>query len=149
MSIPDPAAGSRPTADECNLAALAHVSILLSLLIPGLGIIAALVVYATQKDRSSYVTRQALQATVFQLLLAIGPIILLLIGLITFVPIIVVASIMSDALGAMFGVTAILCLLLLGILELVGFIWALVGAYQTYHGRRFRYPLVGGMMDRT
>lgn len=53
--------------DEKTLAALAHGSILLGLFTSGVGgIIAALVIWATQKEKSQYVALQALQAMVYQ-----------------------------------------------------------------------------------
>jgi uncharacterized Tic20 family protein len=149
MSSFNPVTGSAPTVDERNLAALSHASILLNFFMPGLGIIGALIVYATQKDRSSFVTRQSLQATVYQLLLAVVPIILLLIGMIVFVPLVVIASLASETAGAIVAVVGLVGLVLLGVAEFVGFIYALVGTYETYHGRNFHYPVVGSMMDRT
>jgi uncharacterized Tic20 family protein len=53
--------------DEKTLAGLAHGSILLGLFTNGIGgIVAALVIWATQKDKSEYVAMQALQAMVYQ-----------------------------------------------------------------------------------
>src|SRR4030042_1301430 len=55
--------------DERNLAALAHATILLNFIFPGMGLVAAAVIWLTQRERSSYVGNQALQATVFQVVL--------------------------------------------------------------------------------
>ncbi len=53
--------------DEQTLAALAHGSILLGLFTNGVGgIVAALVIWATQKEKSKYVAIQALQAMAYQ-----------------------------------------------------------------------------------
>lgn len=55
------------TQDEKTLAGLAHGSILLGTFTSGIGgIIAALVIWLVQKDRSAYVASQALQALVYQ-----------------------------------------------------------------------------------
>ena len=55
------------TQDEKTLAGLAHGSILLGLLTSGMGgIIAALVIWIVQKEKSAYVAAQALQALVYQ-----------------------------------------------------------------------------------
>jgi uncharacterized Tic20 family protein len=57
------------TQDEKTLAALAHGSILLGLFSNGIGgIVATLVIWATQKEKSRYVALQALQAMVYQAL---------------------------------------------------------------------------------
>mgnify|MGYP001828301959 CR=1 FL=1 len=56
-----------PTQDEKTLAGLAHGSILLGILTSGIGgIIAALVIWIVQKEKSAYVAAQALQALVYQ-----------------------------------------------------------------------------------
>ncbi len=55
------------TQDEKTLAGLAHGSILLGLFTNGVGgIVAALVIWAIQKEKSAYVAAQALQALVYQ-----------------------------------------------------------------------------------
>ena len=54
--------------DERVLAGLAHGSILLGLFTSGLGgILTALVIWLTQKEKSTYVARQALQALGYQI----------------------------------------------------------------------------------
>jgi uncharacterized Tic20 family protein len=90
---------------------------------------------------------------VYQILLAVFPIILLLVGMLVLVPLVVLAALASDSAGAGVGavvaIVAVVGVLLLAVMEIGGFIYALVGAYETYHGRHFRYPVVGRMMDRT
>ena len=55
------------TQNEKTLAGLAHGSILLGIFTGGIGgIIAALVIWAVEKEKSAYVAAQALQATVYQ-----------------------------------------------------------------------------------
>lgn len=55
------------TQDEKTLAGLAHGSILLGVFTSGIGgIIAALVIWVIQKEKSAYVAAQALQALVYQ-----------------------------------------------------------------------------------
>src|SRR5512147_3094320 len=52
-----------PNQDERVMAALSHVSALL----PMIGVIAPIVIWATQKEKSQYVAFQALQAIAYQL----------------------------------------------------------------------------------
>ena len=55
------------TQEERTLAALAHGSVLLGAVTSGLGgILAALVIWLVQKEKSAYVAFQALQALVYQ-----------------------------------------------------------------------------------
>ena len=54
--------------DERALAALAHASIVLGVFTSGMGgIVAALVIWLVQKEKSAYVAFQALQALVYQI----------------------------------------------------------------------------------
>ena len=55
------------TTEERTWALLAHLSIFLNLFTGLLGTAAALVIYLVYKDKSRYVTYQALQAIIFQL----------------------------------------------------------------------------------
>jgi uncharacterized Tic20 family protein len=53
--------------DERRLAALAHGSILLGVFTSGVGgIFAAMIIWLTQREKSTYVARQSLQAMVYQ-----------------------------------------------------------------------------------
>jgi len=53
--------------DDKALAAMAHASILLGIITSGIGgIVAALVIWLVQKEKSAYVAYQALQALVYQ-----------------------------------------------------------------------------------
>ena len=56
-----------PNSDERNLAALAHVSILLNVITMVGGLIAAGAIYLRWRERSAYVAQQASQALFFQL----------------------------------------------------------------------------------
>jgi hypothetical protein len=57
------------SSDERSLAGLAHASIVLGLFTNGVGgILAALVIWLTQREKSAYVAAQALQALVYQVL---------------------------------------------------------------------------------
>ena len=57
-----------PTQDERILAALAHGSILL----PLWGLIGAVIIWVTQREKSRFIRFQALQATVYQIVLILS-----------------------------------------------------------------------------
>jgi uncharacterized Tic20 family protein len=59
---------SIPGQNDKIMAALAHVSALL----PFMGVIAPIVIWVTQRDKSEYVAFQALQAVVYQLLMILA-----------------------------------------------------------------------------
>ena len=55
--------------DERTMAALAHGSILLGVLTSGIGgILAAMIIWITQREKSAYVAYQSLQAMVYQII---------------------------------------------------------------------------------
>ena len=59
---------SPPNQNDKIMAALAHISALL----PFMGVIAPIIIWATQRDKSEYVAFQALQAVVYQLLMILA-----------------------------------------------------------------------------
>jgi len=58
---------TQPTQEERITAALAHITAI----IPTMGIIAPIIIWVTQKEKSKFVNFQALQALVYQLLMLI------------------------------------------------------------------------------
>lgn len=149
------------TREEMNWAAVAHASILVTLLLGistgGLAaifgaLIPALIWYA-YRDKSEYVVEQARQATIFQLA-----------GIVALLALAIVGAVMV-AIG--WAVSAVLLIVLIGLLLLpvmliVTLLWAgavvalpvvqvVYGCYaavETYHGRPFRYRWVAGLIDR-
>ena len=146
MSTPPPINVVSYDAEERSMAALSHASILLNLFIPGLGIIAAAAVWLTQNERSPFARKQALQAAVFQTVWLLLPIVVAVVGVMTAVGGAIAGSLTDARVGVLlipavvFGVLAVLGVILLGIL------YALVGAYETYQGRDFRYWIVGKLV---
>ncbi|MBC7248748.1 MAG: DUF4870 domain-containing protein [Anaerolineae bacterium] len=134
------------TQDELTMAALAHAGILLGLFTNGLGgIVVALAIWLYEKERSSWVAFQALQALVFQIaLLAVT----VLVG--------AVVGVAWAAVGLLAVVIVGLCLippalaftLLLVAIPLAGLVYGLYAAYETYNGRDFRYWLVADFLER-
>lgn len=140
------------TQDEKTLAGLAHGSILLGTFTSGIGgIIAALVIWLVQKDRSAYVAAQALQALVYQ---AVTFIVTMLAwccwGILwTFL---ILAPLMGNPaaydIGPPPGLWAGLFLMVVpfaiwGLTILYG----LYGAVRCLGGRDFRYAVIGNWLD--
>ena len=117
--------------EEMDLAALAHASVVLGFVTSGLaGVVVAILIWLSYKDRSDYVATQALQAVVFQLLL---------------VPVTAVAglAIVLSALTICLIPLALLLIPLLVGLPLAELVYGLYAAYQTYYGANFDYWIVG------
>jgi len=127
------------TSEENTLAMFAHLSILLNLVTGFLGLVPALIIYFTYKDRSRYVAYQSLQAIVFQLVYFFGAAILAGIVALVSTPLVLVCI----------GLFGLLIALLLALVAVGALIYGIVGAVETYHGRDFQYYLVGQWVRKT
>ena len=141
-----------PTQDEKTLAGLAHGSILLGLVTSGVGgIVAALVFWATQKEKSPYAAAQALQATVFQ---GVTFVIMMIawccwIGLymmMIFVPLMNNPGAFEAAPPAGLWVGMALMIVPLGIWGLI-ILYGLYGAVRCLGGHEFKYAIIGNWLE--
>ena len=121
------------TTEERTWALLAHLSIFLNLFTGLLGTAAALVIYRVYKDKSKYVAYQAMQALIFQLVFFLGG--GLLIGLVW-----LITGLLSIILV---GLLLIPIALILSLLPIGCLAYAVYAAIETYHGKDFKYWLVG------
>jgi uncharacterized Tic20 family protein len=135
-----------PSQDRRIMAALAHAGAL----ILGTGIIAAVVVWITQKDRSRYVAFQALQALVYQT----AGVVVQIIGwgcwtalyTLSLIPLLASADSASEPPLFFLLSTALMVvpLVLMGLWALGG-LW---GAVRALQGREFRYLGIGALLER-
>jgi len=146
MSVPPPIDVVVDDPDERSMAALAHSSIILNCFAPGLGLIAALAVWLTQRERSAYVGRQAMQATIYQFLWMVVPVMLAIVGGLALLGGVVGAAMSDVRVGFAFTPVAIVAFLAAASVVVVGLLYALVAAYETYRGRDFRYLLIGNVI---
>jgi uncharacterized Tic20 family protein len=154
--------GITPTQDERNWAMLAHLTTLLTLGLAAstggaayvLALLVPLGMYLYFSGRSRYVAYHALQSTVFQ---ALAGIVYVLAG-----------GIVGAAIAAAWVAAGVLSVVLIGLLliplalgftllaglqlaalPLLALAYALRGAYLTYQGQDFEYPLVGRMVAQS
>ncbi len=147
--------------EEMTWAALAHASVLLTLLlgvvsggvIALLGPIVPALIWYTYRERSEYVVDQARQATIFQLMGILGILVLALVG--------------AAAVTIGWAVSAALSLVLIGLLLLplmliLSIVWAgalialpialafygIYAALEAHNGRPFRYRWIADLVDR-
>jgi hypothetical protein len=141
------------TQDNRTWAGLAHGSILLAPFTSGLGgIVAALVIWALQKEKSAWVAGQALQALVYQALAFLVTMVAwccwgALWTLLILIPIAGDPAAYETMLPAGFWVglsLMIIPLALWGLTILYG-LWA---AVQTFSGHDFKYVIIGRWLDR-
>ncbi len=138
--------------EDFVVAAVSHSTCVLVLW----GIFTPLVLWITEKDRSSFLRFQALQAAIYQALGA-GSYIILMAGYFVFFFVMIGAALASpsfgrsqfgDAMGMLFAIPSF-CLagafLILGPLyQLFGFIASL----RVLRGHNYRYPILGGILAR-
>lgn len=130
---PSEAAGPAPailpglTQEEKTWAALAHASILLSLLTFGVGgPIAAFLIWLLKREQSAYIGRQAMQSLVYQLVVD------------------VLLLIMWGAIALLSLVMVGLCCIPFGlIITLAPVVYGCYAAYACSLGRDFGYWLIG------
>jgi uncharacterized Tic20 family protein len=150
------------TAEERNLAAIAHASVLVSMLVgmatAGVGsLLLALVplaIFAAYREKSRYVAYHALQATVFQLAGLIAYVLGLIVLILLTVASWLIAGVLTVVLvGVLLMPVAIVITVLLVLfalafpLGLMGY--GLYGAVETGQGKDFRYALIGEWLEET
>ncbi len=149
------------TREETNWAALAHASILLTLLLGvATGGIAALlgpivpaIIWYAYRDKSEYVTDQARQATMFQVAGLLALLTLALVGLVAIVIGWVVSAVLVLVIiGVLLLVVMLLVTLLWGaalvVLPIAQVVYGCYAALEAYSGRPFRYWLIADAVDR-
>ena len=142
MTVPDPVLPGVPphSSDERTMAALAHASAVLNFITGIGGPIAALVIWATQREKSPWVAFHALQSLVFQLgLTALTVAAVMVIWVVGFA-----ISFATLGVGTIIAVP-VMILSMFGAFAAIGggMIYSLYGAYQIHQGREFRYLWIG------
>jgi uncharacterized protein len=141
-----------PTQDERVMAALAQISVL----VPFLGVVAPIVIWVTQKDKSRYVEFQSLQAIAFQLTMILAWFVGMGCYMCSFFSMFLVIPFASSressqSLSPLFGVPFFIPFLIFGLMFLGGFLFILYGivaAVMTFQGRPFRYAIIGRRVER-
>lgn len=141
-----------PGQDERVMAALAQISVL----VPFLGVVAPIVIWVTQKDKSRYVAFQSLQAVAFQLTMLFAWFVGMGCYMCSFFSMFLVipfgASIeSSQSVSPLFMLPFFTPFLVMGLLFLGGFlfiVYGIVAAVMTFQGRPFRYAIIGRRVER-
>ena len=141
-----------PTQKAKTLAGLAHGSILLGLFTNGVGgIVAALVIWATQKDKSPYAAAQALQSMVYQGVTFVISMMVwccwgILYTVMIMVPLIGNPAAYEATPPAGMWVGLALMIVPLGLWALM-IVYGLVGAVRCLGGHDFKYAVIGNWLD--
>jgi uncharacterized protein len=121
------------TKDETTWAMIAHLTNLINLITGFLGPVFAIVIYFSFRDRSKYVSNQAMQSFVFQMVAVI------------FVGILAgIAWIVTGLLSVILvGICLIPFATLLTIIPLASIVYSVYAAVQTASGNPFQYIVIG------
>lgn len=137
------------SSNERNLAALAHAGIV----VPGLGLIAPLIIWSSHREKSAFLSFQALQALAYQLLQMVFYFILYLLVMVISMSgmfaMFAIGGIQQNndwiAAGTIFQVVLIFGLIKLMLLYSLG---GVIAAILCLIGKPVRYPLLGKWLER-
>lgn len=129
------------------LAALCHISVIFSTM----GVILPIVIYVNARERSKPLAFQAMQAMLYHVACLVWVIVFTVVWTVAFIALTGVAVAVvgpEEEPGAwLFAVTiAFVFLLFAGII--VVYILGFAGTVQTMRGRMFRYPVIGGWLEK-
>lgn len=131
------------------LAALSHASVLFS----SPGVIVPIVIYATQRKKSAYISFQALQALIWQIISFVFTILAssCMVGAI-FIPILFATASQNERALELFGggtfVMTMVSVFLMIFGNLAFIIYGIIGAVMTYQGKDFRYVFIGNRIKK-
>ena len=131
------------------MAALAHITAI----IPMVGIIAPIIIWATQKDKSEYVAFQSLQAIIYQLsiilawFLGMGCYMTAFFGMFILIPLSesFSNSVPMDIFGVFLPFFVMLVMMVGGIVYII---YGVVAAVMTSQGKNFRYVVIGNRLEK-
>ncbi len=136
---------NNPSREECMMAMIAHASVVIF----GPGILVGVLIWLTQKEKSSYASNHGLQAALFQLLGMILTMVLWVVwGIfyaLTWIPLMKNPEQFEAAPPPIFWIGMASMVVPL-IFMLVWTLYGLWGALKTLRGREFRYALIGKLL---
>jgi len=138
-----------PTQDERIMAALAHISALL----PMMGVIAPIVIWVTQKEKSKYVAYQSIQAVAFQFSMILAWFAGMGCYMCSFFSIFLTIPFADSAESEspLFALGFIIPMLVLGLIMIGGLVFTVygfIGAVMAFQGKPFRYAIIGSRVER-
>jgi len=142
-------ASSSPTQDERVMAALSHVTAIL----PFMGMLAPIIIWVTQREKSKYVAFHALQALGYQLSMILAWLVGMACYMVSFIFIFLSAAFTTSSNTAQpflmlpfIAPFAVFGIIIIGGLAFI--VYGLVGAVLTFQGKSFRYILIGNWVER-
>ena len=120
----------------------------LSILIPNIGILAPIIIWVTNKDKSRFVRFNALQAIFFQLIFFILMMFFIFIGVILMLIAIPWFDLSSNAEPGILFFLSMVFMFMYFPLWLIFGIYAVVAAVKSFKGKIFKYAIIGRIFER-
>jgi uncharacterized Tic20 family protein len=143
---------SLPSQNDKIMAALAHISAVL----PFMGVIAPIIIWATQKDKSKYVAFQALQAVAYQLLMILAWFVGMGCYMLSFFAMFIGIPFagsqggkVDPSVAPLFALGVMIPFIIFGAIFMGGALFVLygiIGAVQAFQGKDFRYIIIGNRL---
>ena len=130
--------------EEKLMALLSHLSIF----IPNIGILAPIIIWVTNKEKSNFVRFNALQAIFFQLIFFILMMLFIFVGIILMLVAIPWFDLSSNAEpGILFFLSMVFMFMYFPLWIIFG-IYAVVASAKSFKGRIFKYAIIGRIIER-
>jgi uncharacterized protein len=130
--------------EEKLMALLSHLSIF----IPNIGVLAPIIIWVTNKEKSDFVRFNALQAIFFQLIFFVLMMLFMFVGIILMLVSIPWFDLSSNPEpGAVFFLSMIFMFMFFPLWIIFG-IYATVASVKSYKGKIFKYAIIGRIIQR-
>jgi uncharacterized protein len=136
--------GNLISKDEKLMALLSHLSIF----IPNMGILAPIVIWVINKEKSSFIRFNALQAIFFQLIFLAIMMFFIFIGVIFMLISIPWTNLNSNAApGPLFFLSMVFMFMYFPLWIIFG-IFAVIASVKSYNGNIFKYAIIGKIIEK-
>ena len=130
--------------EERIMALLSHVSIF----IPNIGILAPIIIWVTNKEKSAFVRFNALQAIFFQLIFFVLMMLSMFVGVILMLVSIPWFDLSSNPEpGTLFFLSMVFMFMFFPLWIIFG-IYAAIASVKSYKGKMFKYAIIGHIIQR-
>ena len=130
--------------EERIMALLSHLSIF----IPNIGMLAPIIIWVTDKEKSDFVRFNALQAIFFQLIFFILMMLFMFVGTVLMLAAIPWFNLSSNAEpGTLFFLSMVFMFMFFPLWIIFG-IYAVVASAKSYKGKMFKYAIIGRIIER-
>ncbi len=127
---------------------LLHYKRKISILIPNIGIIAPIIIWVNQKEKSKFVKFHAIQAIFYQLVFFVLMMLFIFTGIILMLISMPILSANPNAEpGTLFFISMIFMFLYFPLWFFFA-VYAVVAAVKSYKGRIFRYLIIGKIIEK-